>query len=174
MQVDGLNSKNHKNYNIMKKLVLLVLIFTTLSLTAQERKGQHKGQNGPDGMEMFKDLTPSESATLQTKRMTLDLNLTESQQKELYTLNLKNAERRQAKRAEMEQNKEGDQDKKPSKKDRIKFMNERLDNQIAHKKDMQRILDQDQFEKWERHSKRKGHHKGQKQKNKSHRSKRSR
>jgi len=158
----------------MKKLVLLVLIFTTISLSAQERKRQNKEQNGPDRMEMHKDLTPEESAMLQTKRMTLDLDLTESQQKELYDLNLKNAEKRQAKRAEREQKKEGAQDKNPSKEDRVKFMNERLDNQIAHKKDMQRILNQDQFEKWELNSKRKGHRKGKKQKNKNHRSKRSR
>ena len=39
---------------------------------------------------------------------------------------------------------------KPSKEDRLKMMNERLDNQIARKAKMKTILNADQYSKWEK------------------------
>ena len=158
----------------MKRLIILALIFTTFSLTAQERKRHHNVREGNDKMYMMKDLTPEEMATLQTKKMTLHLNMSETQQKEVYALNLKNAQKRQAKRAERAKKKEGNKDERPSKEERLKLMNEKLDQQIAHKRDMERILNKEQFDKWERSNNRKGSQRGQKQKNKKHRSKRSR
>jgi hypothetical protein len=39
---------------------------------------------------------------------------------------------------------------KPSKEERLKLINERLDRQISNKKEMKRILSKEQFEKFER------------------------
>ena len=39
--------------------------------------------------------------------------------------------------------------KKPSKEERVKMMNAKLDSQIAMKQKMKTILDADQYEKWE-------------------------
>ncbi len=166
----SLINKNLKIKNIMKSLIVLVLLLTTFSLTAQERSRPQKDHEGYEKMQMLEDLMPEEAATLRTKHMVLDLNLSEAQQKEVYALNLKNAVEHQSKRVEMKKKKEGEFDENPSKEDRYKFLNERLDNQIAQKKNMQRILNKEQFEKWERSSKRDQH----KRKMRKHRSKRSR
>lgn len=171
--MNGLKSKNLKIY-IMRRLIILILICTTFNLTAQERKRDRNAQEGNEKMHMMKDLTPEEAATLRTKKMTLHLNMSEAQQKEVYALNLKNARDRQAKRAEREKKKEGEKAEKPSKEERLKLMNEKLDHQIANKRELERILNKEQFEKWERSNHRKDNQKGRKQRNKKHRSKRSR
>ena len=154
----------------MKRLIVLVLLLTTFSLTAQQGPRHQRSPHEKGNMEMLKDLTPEEVATLKTKKMVLNLNLSEAQQNEIYALNLKNVRDRQAKIAEMQKKREGNEREKPSKDEVFKSINSRLDKQIAHKKDMQRVLNKEQFEKWERNSK-KGQHK---RKMKKHRSKRSR
>ena len=154
----------------MKRLLVLVLLLTAFSITAQNGPRHQRGQHDKGHMEMLKDLSPEEAATLKTKKMVLDLNLSEAQQNEIYALNLKNARERQAKRAEMQKKRDGNEGVKPSKEEKLKSLNSRLDNQIAHKKNMQKVLNKEQFEKWERHAKQ-----GQnKRKMKKHRSKRSR
>ncbi|MBT8274168.1 MAG: DUF4890 domain-containing protein [Bacteroidia bacterium] len=154
----------------MRQLLIMVLILSTLSLTAQDRRGHH-GKRGDHAKGQFlKDLSPEESANLRTKHMALDLNLTDAQQREIYNLNLKQAENRIAKQEEREEKRADSKNEKPSKEDALKRMNERLDRKIAHKKDMQRILNEDQFQKWERSNKR-SH---QKRKMKRPRSRRSR
>ena len=50
-------------------------------------------------------------------------------------------------RKKMAENKEAH---KPSKDERVKMMNEKLDHQIEMKKKMKEILTAEQFEKWEK------------------------
>ena len=71
----------------MKKLALLLVFMISASGFAQ-RPDQRK--------EDFKNLTPVQQATLQTKQMALDLVLNDAQQKSLMTLNQKQAEQRKA------------------------------------------------------------------------------
>lgn len=131
----------------MKKLFLITITVFTLQLHAQ--KPNHKGKK-----DFLKDLSVEQVANLKTKKMVLLLDLTNSQQDKIYNLNLDLAKNRKAKMAEREKN----GDKKPSKDIHYQNTMERLDKQIAMKKKMKSILNEKQYEKWEKtqmHKKRK-------------------
>jgi len=139
----------------MKKIILIVLALVTIQVSAQERKQEFRKGERKERINKFKDFSPEEVAELQTKRMTLDLDLTSSQQKQIQKLNLENAIDRKAKMEERQtQMKDGNKEK-PSKEDRLKMMNERLDKQIEMKQKMAKILNSDQMEKWEKMKNRK-------------------
>jgi len=119
-----------------------------MQITAQEQqKGIHK-KDRQERPHKFKDFTPEETATLQTKEMTLRLDLTEAQQKEVQKINLANAKERSLRREEHKIKNRNSE--KPSKEERFKMMNERLDRQIYNKKEMKRILSKEQYEKFEK------------------------
>jgi methionine-rich copper-binding protein CopC len=101
-------------------------------------------------MEKLQDVTPEEMASLQTKKMTLQLGLNESQQKEIQKINLENAKDRKAKMEARKAQKANGTITKPSKEEQLKMMNERLDNQIEMKEKMKKILNDEQFAKWEK------------------------
>jgi hypothetical protein len=157
----------------MKRFVITVLVLTSISLTAQDRKRENNRSEGKSKIQMMTDLTSQEVATLKTKKMTLRFNLSEEQQKAVYSLNLENAELRNTKRNETRKKAELTKTK-PNSKEHFQILNDRLDRQIAHKRALQQILNKEQFEKWERSNQREGKRRGQKQKKKNHRSKRSR
>jgi len=133
----------------MKRLIIIALVLVTAQVTAQERNSRQNKERG-ERSERYQDYTPEEIATLQTKKMTLHLDLTKSQQKEIQKLNLENAKERKVKMDARKSQKEGDEFQKPSKEERLKMQNERLDNQIAMKNKMKNILNEDQFAKWEK------------------------
>ena len=121
----------------MKKIVIIVLALFALQITAQDqKKGQHNKERGQKRM----NLSAEEMATLQTKKMTLHLDLNESQQSEVYSLNLKSAE---ARKAFMKA-------RKDKKEERLKMANTKLDYQIATKRKMKEILNESQYAKWEK------------------------
>jgi len=155
----------------MKHILLIAIALFTLNATAQQQKPQQKKGDRterPQRMNMFKDFTPEEMAELKTKKMTLDFDLTESQKKEIYKLNLKEAsdrkkmmDERKAKMDERKNNK--GQNNMRSKEERFNMANDKLDKQIAHKKEMQRILNKEQFEKWEKANKSRNKNRGRNQ-----------
>ena len=123
----------------MKKLAVIALMLVTIQVSAQ----------GPrQGKVRHADFTPEEMAQLQTKKMTLDLDLTASQQREVSAINLENAKARKAKMESFKNRKENTE--RPSKEDILKMKNEKLDAQIATKKKMKAILNADQYEKFEK------------------------
>ncbi len=159
----------------MKKLVLIALAFATLQATAQgdkKREGNHQKQ---ERIHKNSDFSPEEMATVRTKKMTLDLDLTEAQQRDIQKINLVKAKERQTKMKAHKKMRQNKKSEKPSKDERFNRMNERLDNQIAHKKQMKSILSKEQFEKFEKMSKRKEmkQRKHKKERTKKERSKRS-
>jgi hypothetical protein len=145
----------------MKNLVVIAIAFLTLSATAQERRQERKGQD--HRKEMMKDMTPDEAANLKTKKLTLKLDLTSKQQRQVESILLKEAIERQKKR-EAHHNKENKE--KPSKEEFLKIQNERLDNQIKIKRQMKDILTDEQYAKFEQIKPRKHHRKGQRAKRK--------
>ena len=132
----------------MKKLIIIALVLATIQVTAQERKNRSNNNRG-NRQERFQDYTPEEMATLQTKKMTLHLDLSEAQQKEIQKLNLENAIERKTKMEARKSQNEGKEFQKPSKEEQLKMMNERLDNQIEMKNKMKSILNDEQFAKYE-------------------------
>jgi protein CpxP len=126
----------------MKKLVIMAIALFALQINAQER-----GEKRADRP----DFTPEEIAGLQTKQMTLDLDLTEAQQEKISVIVLENATARKAKLEEFKMKKEKNEGKKPSKEEMLKMKHEMLDAQIANKQKMKQVLNEDQFKKWEKH-----------------------
>ncbi len=132
----------------MKKLILIALALVTIQVSAQNKKqGERRGDPMERGQRMS-DFTPEEMAQLQTKKATLLLDLTDSQQKKVEKLHLENAKERQAFR-EARQAKRKDGSGNTNKEERLKMANQRLDKQIEMKKKMKKILNDEQFEKWE-------------------------
>lgn len=135
----------------MKKVVLLMLLFAGFSITAQE--GRDKQRRG--GMD---DLSAEQMATLQTKQMTLALDLNEKQQGEIQKVNLKQATERKAKMEARKSKKEATENAKPSSEERYAMHNEKLDNDIARKADIKKILTQEQYTKWDKMDHKRGVH----------------
>ncbi|WP_299323262.1 hypothetical protein [uncultured Maribacter sp.] len=124
----------------MKKILMAILVMATISVTAQDHN--MKGKRGN-----MKDLSPEQAATLQTKKMTLALDLNESQQSKIKTILTEDATARKAKMEERKANKE-DGKKVLTADEKYAMQNERLDHQIARKEQMKSILNTDQYEKW--------------------------
>lgn len=132
----------------MKNLLMIAVAFMTLTATAQEgKKEAHRGDM-KERMEARQSMTPEEMAKLQTKKMTLHLDLTAAQQVEIEKVLLTEATERKAKMEDFKAKKEAGAEK-PSKEERLKMQNERLDHQIAMKKKMKAILNADQYAKFD-------------------------
>jgi hypothetical protein len=92
--------------------------------------------------------------------MTLALDLSESQQREVQKINLVNATERKAKMAEWKAKKESGEVKRPTPEEQYAMKIALLDHQIAQKEKMKQLLSKEQYEKWEAmHSKKAMHHK---------------
>ncbi|MGB5227612.1 hypothetical protein [Eudoraea sp.] len=128
----------------MKKVLVTTVLL--IGMMGFSQRGQHfnSEQRG------MKDMTPEQIAILKTKKMTLALDLSTAQQKEIQKLNLENAKERKALMLERKVKKEKAEESKPSADERFDFQNERLDRMIVQKGKMKQILSEEQFQKWER------------------------
>ena len=137
----------------MKKLILILTMFSGIWVSAQERR--------PHRQHMHRgELTTEQVATLQTKKLALALDLTESQQKTIQKIKFEQAELRESKRKEMKEKRESGSEKQFSSEERYERELERLEAQIAFKAKMKEVLNPAQYEKWERmqmHKKKQGH-----------------
>lgn len=134
----------------MRKLVLAALFLIGITAIAQE-------ENRKKGRRHMANLTPEQMATLQTKRMTLALDLTEDQQSKIKAMFVKSAKERKAKMESHKAKKESGETLSDAEK--FALQNERLDRQIAHKEEMKSILDDTQYTKWEKMREKMGKHK---------------
>lgn len=117
------------------------------------------------------NFTAAERASLHTKKMTLALALDNAQSKKVYAVILPKVEQRMATKAAK---KEQQERQKPSKEERFKRINMRLDTKIAFQNEMKSILTEPQFEQWHRlkrrvYKGRKGRHSGPRDGRKMHR-----
>ncbi|WP_340077840.1 DUF4890 domain-containing protein [Leptobacterium sp. I13] len=136
----------------MKKLVsLLVLLFLAFSMTAQERGQKKEREYRKHRVERFKDFTPEQMATLRTKRMALALDLNESQQGAILTLNTQMEEKRKHHMEERKAFRESEE--KPSVEARYEKMNEMLDERLRLQQEMKQILSAEQYETWKQQDK---------------------
>ncbi|MDH5413986.1 MAG: DUF4890 domain-containing protein [Flavobacteriaceae bacterium] len=130
----------------MKKLLIMsaMVIVTAASFSQEQPK---RGRQH--------EMSPEQQAELQTKKMTLELELTEKQQEQILAINKKNAlERKQLMEKHRAARVKGD---KLSSEDAFQMKKERLDKQIAHHKELKKILNEKQFEKWKKARKSKAH-----------------
>lgn len=119
------------------------------------QKGPHRGDRGA-----MNDLTAEQVATLQTKKMTLALDLNASQQKAVQELHLENVKLRKEKMEAIRAEKATDEGGKPSPEKRFAMQNERLDHMISTKGKMKQILSPEQYEKWQKAHHHKRQHRG--------------
>lgn len=101
------------------------------------------GQNADEAGKRAKvDRNPEQIATVQSKKLTLELDLTDKQQKAVYDLMLQ-AHKSRKDKPTRESLKEMTDEQKTA------LQTARLDNMIAHKRTMKGILTSEQYEKWE-------------------------
>jgi periplasmic protein CpxP/Spy len=123
----------------MRKLIVLVLLLVGTTIIAQEGKRQHRRNE----MEQY---TPEQKSQLMLKKMTLALDLNDGQQKDVSAVIADQIAKKEAHKADMKAMKE--KGVKPTKDERFAMHIKMLDEQIATKKRMEKILNSKQFEKW--------------------------
>ncbi|MCL9807350.1 hypothetical protein NAT51_17615 [Flavobacterium amniphilum] len=145
----------------MKKLAttLVMIMIVSMNGFSQETR-ERKTEKTP--------LSAEQRNQLRLKRMTLELDLSASQQKEMAAVIADQSAKREAKMAEFK--KQGEAKKELTADEKFTMKSQMLDEQIAHKAKMKKILNEKQFEKWEANSEKRQHkmHKikrGHKQKN---------
>ncbi|MBO0321607.1 hypothetical protein J0X14_04800 [Muricauda sp. CAU 1633] len=136
----------------MKRLVVALALLISIGALAQRQEG-HRMHKSPK-----MDMTAEQMATLQTKQMTLALDLTKVQQQKVMTINLDEAEFRKAKWDEMKALRESGERKKPTTEERFEMENARLDHQIAHQEKMREVLNDEQYQTWKKLRFAKAHH----------------
>lgn len=129
----------------MKRLFVIALLVVGTATFAQGKKRDHSKKD----MQEIERMTPEQRTQLQLKKMTLDLDLTASQQKNIEKVLTEQSKKREAKWAEIKDIKKEDR-KKPTADERYNMANQILDEQIAVKEKMKKILNEKQFEKWEK------------------------
>jgi len=141
----------------MKNVLIICLALLTFSLQAQP--GNNGGKQQRNGKNM--NYTPEQIAELRTKKMVLQLDLTEKQEKKVYALVLEKAR----KRKEFKANNKGKKGEGKKGKD-MSFdkKKEMLDDRIEEKKQLKSILTQEQFDKWETNMQRKNRKKSKNKK----------
>jgi hypothetical protein len=143
----------------MKKVLLICFVLVGFAVQAQER-GDDPRKEKNEMREKMQDLTPQQRAELKSKKMALHLDLNESQQKQIESLLVKQEEKRDAMRA---QRKEG---KDLTKEELFEIRSQKLDEEIAFKKEFQSILTEEQFAKFEKSKTHRGNMKNHHEKRK--------
>jgi hypothetical protein len=133
----------------MKKIVCAMLVMASITVAAQ--RDEMRGRENS-----MKDLTTEQIATLQTKKMTLSLDLNEEQQKKMKSLITTHVAARKAKMEAQKVKKENRE--KPTAEEKYAMQMERLDAKIAQKREIKALLTEAQYSKWEQMQRRKGKH----------------
>lgn len=124
----GSNPRNKTNNNMKKWMIAAaLLVFTSLGVAAQQKQ-QRTSQN----KEQRVSQTPEQRAQVMTDRLAEKLNLSETQKKEIYQINLENATKRER---EMEAQKA----ERQAKQAEMKAQDEKIKN----------VLTEEQRKQWE-------------------------
>ena len=150
----------------MKKLLVIVLALFTLNGVAQDKR--KRSSDRQERMGLRKDMTPKDIADLKSKKITLQLDLSDAQQKKVHQLILNQVETNQNQRKTHKADK-GEKRERPSKEERLKMQNYKLDQMIALKREMKSILTAEQYAKFEKMKPKREKHKGRRNGNKSRR-----
>lgn len=120
---DGFLNKltKYSKHNNMKKLLLVLAIFSVGIITAEAQRGPRGGQMSPEKRAEMR--TPEKRAELMTNRLAEKLDLSEDQKKEVYNIQLENATKNQvemeARREEMQAKREEMQAKQKEQQSKI-------------------------------------------------------
>ncbi|MEY8863173.1 Spy/CpxP family protein refolding chaperone [Tenacibaculum singaporense] len=128
----------------MKKLLTLLILAVGFTVTTQAQKRDNT---------KHKELSTEQKTELAVKKLTLQLDLTEAQQKQIKPLIAKQVAERQKMWAKRKAMKESG--KKATADERYAMKSHMLDKKIAHKSEMKRILNEQQYERYEKMNARK-------------------
>ncbi|WP_310559808.1 hypothetical protein [Flavobacterium sp.] len=136
----GGHEQQKSNFKIVsKKLIVVALLIVGTTIIAQQKDRKHQG----NAMEQF---TIEQKSQLMLKKMTLELDLTGVQQKEMSIIISDKIATIESHKTEMKAMKE--KGVKPTNDERFAMQIKMLDEQIASKKRVEKILNAKQFEKW--------------------------
>ena len=127
----------------MKTWILALMMVVGISASAQHGREKHT------------QFTPEQRAELQAKRMTLALDLNEKQQNDLQKIFTDRNKKAEQFKSQMKANKEVG--KKLTNDEKFAMKNRMLDEKIAMKAEMKKILNPDQYTKWEGMKKHQNH-----------------
>ena len=119
--------------------MVMALLMVGITIFAQERNRRQQGNE----MEQF---TPEQRSELQVKKLTLELDLNESQQRDIKAFIADKNAKMETRKTAMKAMKE--KGTKPTSDERFAMKSKMLDEQIANKKRMEKILNPKQLEKW--------------------------
>ena len=121
------------------KSITLVLLFLvgTMSFAQPQKRGHEQHPK----MDKMKEMSAENIATLMSKKMTLQLDLSETQQAQVYELLLESTTKKKAQRANRPE-------RKLSKEEHFEMQNKMLDDKIAFSKSMKAILNDAQYALW--------------------------
>ena len=119
-------------------LIAFILVGTT-SFAQHSKRGPETPP--PPPMNKMKEMSAENIATLMSKKMTLQLDLSETQQAKVYELILESTLKKKAQRANRPE-------EKPSKEEHFEMQNKMLDDKIAFSKSMKSILTDTQYSLW--------------------------
>ena len=129
----------------MKSIIKISILLFSLSIFAQQpprEMDSERVKRPKNHMQAMKALTPEQEATLWTKKMTLELDLNKNQQDQMYALIL-------GKTKKIKLRMENKPKERPSKEEIYNMHISRLDEAIAMKESLKKILNDDQFAQWE-------------------------
>jgi hypothetical protein len=129
----------------MKKIISIFLILFSAFLIAQP---PHQQSPPEKRMERMNKLTAEQQATLWSKKMTLELDLNDTQEQQVYTLVLSKANTHKKRRANRPK-------KRPNSEEMYQMQVDLLEEKIAMKKAMKSILTTEQYGLWEKSQKKK-------------------
>lgn len=120
----------------MKTWILAAAMMAAVTVSAQ------------DGMMKHEPLKPEQRAELRAKELTLELSLTDKQQKEVQNLFLEQGKKADQFRAQRKAEKVVKKELKAE--ERYAMKSKMLDEKIAMQKEMKKILNAEQYSKWEK------------------------
>lgn len=136
----------------MKKIITMIVLVIGIAFTTQAQKKDRGNKKD--------DFTPKQKTELAVKKMTLKLDLTDNQISQIKPLLRKQITERSEMHKKRKASKE--KDTKLSSDERYAMAIKKLDKQIAFKKKMKSILNEKQYERFEKMAARKKGKKGMK------------
>ena len=129
-----------------KSLIIVivgVVVLLSIHVLAQKPSRGHNYMMQKEGMSMMHNFSAEQMATLQTKKMTFYLDLSDSQQKTVKTIYLDISQLRKEKMQELM-----NKGNKPSVETLYLMASARIDKLIEVKAKLKKIFTEEQLEKW--------------------------
>lgn len=134
----------------MKKFVFVFALILGLTVSAAAQEKQLKKRDASE------KLTPAQRNELHLKKMTLELDLNASQQKQMVAIIAEQSAEREARMAERKA--KGETKKSLTSDEKFAMKSKMLDKKMETKAKMKKILNEEQMKKWEANQEKRNNH----------------